>query len=306
MLQAQTLRLLSDRRADALIENFGGQWLGLRRLTAKDVSPDAAQFPDFTEQMRLDLWKETELFFGSIVRANGSIYDILNGRYTFLNERLARHYGIPGVAGPEFRRFDFTTEQRAGVLTQGSFLTLTSHPGRTSPVKRGAWVLTNLLGDTPPDPPPSVPALEETKAANPVLSLRQQMERHRADPACASCHKVMDAIGFGLENFDPVGRWRDRDGTQPIDAAGALPTGEAYNGPAELISILNRRKVEFGRCLTDKMLTYALGRGVEWYDKCTLDEIAAQLEKDDHFATLILGIVKSPAFQTRRVQKGDP
>lgn len=306
VFQAQTLRLLSDPRADALVANFAGQWLGLRTLTTKDVQPDAAQFPDFDDQLRLDLWKETELFFGSVVRTNGSIYELLNGRYTFLNERLARHYGIEGVSGPEFRRVNFTAERRAGVLTQGSVLTLTSHPGRTSPVRRGQWVLTNLLGDPPPEPPPSVPALEQTQAANPTLTLRQQMERHRSDPACAACHQAMDAIGFGLENFDPVGRWRNQDGALPIDAAGALPTGETFDGPVELISILQRRKANFGRCLTEKMLTYALGRGLEWFDKCAVDEIMGRLEQDDRFATLILGIVNSTPFQMRRVQESPP
>ncbi len=302
VLRSQTLRLLKDPRADALASDFAGQWLGLRRLTTKDVKPDTAQFPDFNDQTRLDLWKETELFFRSVVRSNGSIYELLNGRYTFLNERLAKHYGIKDVKGPEFRRVDFTQEQRAGVLTHGSILTLTSHPARTSPVKRGEWVLTNILGDAPPEPPPSVPNLEQTQAANPNMTLRQQMERHRADPACATCHKAMDAIGFGLENFDPVGRWREKDGKLPVDSNGALPTGEVFNGPLELVAILHKRKREFGRCLTEKLLTYDLGRGVEWFDKCAVDEVVRRLEKDDRFATLILGIVESAPFQMRRVQ----
>lgn len=303
VLHAQTLRLLNDGRSDALAANFAGQWLGLRRLATKDVRPDAVQFPDFNDELRREMWKETELFFRSVMRSNRSVSELLSGRYSFLTERLARHYGIAGVKGPEFRRVDFQREPRAGVLTQGSILTLTSHPGRTSPVKRGEWVLTNLLGDAPPEPPPSVPTLEQTQSANPTLTLRQQMERHRADSSCATCHKVMDAIGFGLENFDPVGRWRDREGKQAIDARGTLPTGEAFDGPIELISILTQRKTEFGRCLTEKMLTYALGRGVEWFDKCAVDEIVARLEKDDRFATLIAGIVQSPPFQLRRVQE---
>jgi hypothetical protein len=302
-LKAQTLRLLNDPRADALVTSFASQWLGLRRLASNDVKPDAGQFPGFDDELRRDLCKETELFFGSIMRSNRSIYELLNGRYTFLNQRLARHYGINGISGPEFRRFEFSQEQRAGVVTQGSVLTLTSHPGRTSPVRRGEWVLANLLGDAPPAPPPAVPALEQTRAANPTMTLRQQMERHRADPNCASCHKVMDAIGFGLESFDPVGRWRDRDGARPIDSKGALPTGEVFNGPIELVAILNERKADFGRCLTERMLTYALGRGVEWYDKCAVDEIVSRLKEDDRFSTLILGIVNTAAFQLRRAQK---
>jgi len=305
-LKAQALRLLNDPRADALVTSFASQWLGLRRLASNDVKPDLAQFPGFDDDLRRDLWKETELFFGSVMRANRSIYELLNGRYTFLNQRLARHYGIKGISGPQFRRVDFIQERRAGVLTQGSVLTFTSHPGRTSPVKRGEWVLTNLLGDAPPDPPPAVPALEQTRAANPRMTLRQQMERHRADPQCATCHKVMDAIGFGLERFDPVGRWRDREGSHPIDSTGALPTGEVFDGPIELVAILNQRKTEFSRCLTEKMLTYALGRGVEWYDKCAVDEIVDQLKEDDRFSTLIVGIVNTAAFQMRRVQKPAP
>jgi hypothetical protein len=230
------------------------------------------------------------------------MYELLSGNYTFLNERLARHYGIDGVKGPEFRRVTLKDGRRTGLLTQGSILTLTSHPGRTSAVKRGEWVLTNLLGDAPPEPPPAVPALEQTRTANPNLTLRQQMERHRADPGCAACHKVMDAIGFGLENFDPIGRWRNRDGMQPIDAKGTLPTGETFDGPAELIALLQKRKADFGRCLTEKMLTFALGRGVEWYDKCAVEDILAQLNKDDRFETLILAIVNSTPFQMRREQ----
>lgn len=306
VLEQQTRRLLGDRRAEALIANFAGQWLGLRKLATKNVKPDSTLFPGFNDQLRHDLWKETELFFGSIVRSNSSIYDLLAGRYTFLNERLSRHYGIEGVTGNDFRRFDFQQEKRAGVLTQGSILTFTSHPGRTSPVKRGEWVLTNLLGDAPPEPPPSVPMLEETQAANPNLTLRQQMERHRADPGCAACHKVMDAIGFGLENFDPVGRWRDADGMHSVDSKGTLPSGETFEGPMELVNVLHQRKAQFSRCLTEKMLTYALGRGVEWFDKCAVDDILAELEKDDRFSTLILGIVKSAPFQLRRAQDSLP
>jgi hypothetical protein len=306
VLKAQALRLLHDPRADALVANFAGQWLGLRGLKSRDVRPDAAKFPDFSDQLRLDLLKETELFVRSVMLANGNIGEFLNGRYSFLNERLARYYGIDGVKGTEFRRVNFTKEPRAGLLTQGSILTLTSHPARTSPVKRGEWVLTNFLGDAPPEPPPSIPALEKTQAANPGLTVRQQMERHRADPGCAACHKVMDVIGFGLENFDPVGRWRDRDGKQPIDAKGALPNGEVFDGPVELTSILSRRKAEFNRCLTEKLFTYALGRGVEWFDKRAVDEIVAKLGKDDRFNTLILGIIDSAPFEMRRVQEQLP
>ncbi|MCA8995696.1 MAG: DUF1592 domain-containing protein [Planctomycetaceae bacterium] len=299
ILKAQTLRMLKDPKSEALVANFSGQWLGLRKLTTNEVAPDPKIFPEFTEEIRKDLWRETETFFGAIVRNDRSIFDLLNGQYTFLNERLARFYGIEGVTGEEFRQVDLSGENRAGVMTHGSVLTLTSYPNRTSPVKRGQWVLENLLGDAPPEPPPVVPALEETQAANPNLSFREQLELHRADPGCASCHKLMDDIGFGLQNFDAIGRWRTEDSGHPVDASGTLPTGESFVGPNELISILAKRRDMFGRCLTEKLMTYAIGRGVEYYDKCATDVILGELEKDDRFSTLVWGIVNSVPFQRR-------
>lgn len=300
VLEAQTLRMLSDPRSDALISNFSGQWLGLRKLTTNEVEPSPELFPEFNEKLRKDLWHETELFFGSIVKENRSIYELLDGRYSFLNERLAKLYGIQGVEGEEFRRVNFSDNKRMGVLTHGSILTLTSYPDRTSPVKRGQWVLENMLNDAPPDPPPTAPGLEETQEANPNLSFREQLELHRKDPGCASCHVTMDEIGFGLENFDAIGRWRTHDGEFEIDPSGTLPNGESFTGPNEMIAVLSQRKTDFGRCLTEKLLTFALGRGLEYYDRCAIDQIMAQLERDDRFATLVLGIVESAPFQMRR------
>ena len=300
VLEAQTLRMLSDPRSDALISNFSGQWLGLRKLTTNEVEPSPDLFPEFNEKLRKDLWRETELFFGSIVKENRSIYELLDGRYSFLNERLAKLYEIEGVKGEEFRRVNFSDNKRMGVLTHGSILTLTSYPDRTSPVKRGQWVLENMLNDAPPDPPPTAPGLEETQEANPNLSFREQLELHRKDPGCASCHVTMDEIGFGLENFDAIGRWRTHDGEFEIDPSGTLPNGESFTGPKEMIAVLSQRKTDFGRCLTEKLLTFALGRGLEYYDRCAIDQIMAQLERDDRFATLVLGIVESAPFQMRR------
>ncbi|WP_217647000.1 DUF1592 domain-containing protein [Planctomicrobium piriforme] len=300
VLKQQTDRMLKDPRSNALVANFAGQWLGLRKLTTNEVDPDAKLFPDFNKDIRMDFWKETEQFFGSIVRSDASIYDLLDGKYTFLNERLAKFYGIGGVTGPEFRRVDLKDQPRAGVLTQGSILTLTSFPNRTSPVKRGEWVLSNILGDAPPDPPPLVPAIDSTAAANPNLTFRQQLELHRADPGCASCHKEMDAIGFGMQTFDAIGRFRTQDANQPIDATGTLPSGEAFNGTLDLIGILRKHKTKFGRCLTEKMMTYSIGRGVDWYDKCAIDKIMGELESNDRMSTLIQGIVHSAPFQSRK------
>jgi hypothetical protein len=240
-----------------------------------------------------------------IVRENRSIYDMLDARYTYVNERLAKFYGIPDVKGSEFRKVVLSDGHRAGLLTQGSILTLTSFPTRTSPVKRGQWVLENLLGTPPPAAPPVVPALEETQKAHPGLSFREQLILHRADPGCASCHKLMDDIGFGLQNFDAVGRWREMDGEFPVDARGVLPTGEEFNGPMELIQILRKRKDQFSRCLTEKLLTYATGRGVEYYDKCSVDEVLERLQKDDRFENLVIGVVLSTPFRARRGQLMD-
>jgi len=306
ILKAQTFRMLNDPRSAALVKNFAGQWLGLRKLVTSDVDPDTKLFPEFTREIRDDLWRETELFFGSIVQENRSIFELLTGRYTFLNEQLARYYGVDGIQGPEFRRVEWGDQHRSGVVTQGSILTLTSYPNRTSPVKRGEWVLSVLLGDAPPPPPPTVPNLEQTTAKNPNLSFRETLELHRTDPGCASCHKVMDAIGFGLENFDAIGRWRTEDQGRPVDSAGMLPDGTKINSADDLVNVLIGRRDEFARHLTEKMMTFAIGRGVDWYDRCAIDGILQQIEQDDRFSSLILGVVNSAPFQLRKLQDPAP
>lgn len=298
VLESEVRRMLKDPKARALVENFAGQWLEIRRL--KSMTPDPKLFPKFNEELRQAMLKETELFFASVMNDDRSVLDLVDADYTFLNEPLARHYGILGVTGPEFRRVKLEDPDRGGLLTQASVLTVTSNPTRTSPVKRGKWILEELLNSPPPPPPPNVPELKEGGKAL-TGTLRERMVQHRANPSCASCHERMDSLGFGLENFDAVGAWRDRDGAYPIDASGTLPDGSSFKRPSELKQILKRRKDDFARCLTEKMLTYALGRGLEYYDKCAVDEIAAKLAKNDYkFSTLILEIVGSDPFQLRR------
>ena len=246
-------------------------------------------------------WQETEQFFETIVQDDRSILDFIDSDYTFLNERLATHYGVSGVKGDEFRRVALTGTARGGLLTQGSILTITSNPTRTSPVKRGKWVLDNLLGTPPPPPPPDVPDLSDAKEVVLSGSLRQRMEQHRANPACASCHARMDPIGFGLENFNAIGGWRGKDGKFPIDPSGQLPSGQSFQGAPELKAIFKQQKEQFVHCLSEKLLTYALGRGLEYYDKCAVSEIMAKLAKEDYrFSSLVLGVVNSAPFQKRR------
>ena len=241
-----------------------------------------------------------ELFVEHVIRDDRSILDFLDGKYSYLNERLARHYGIPNVVGPEFRRVDLTGSPRGGVLTQGSVLTVSSYATRTSPVLRGKWILDNLLNAPPPDPPPNVPNLDES-AIGTAHSMRQQLEAHRKDPTCAACHRRMDPLGFGLENFDAVGAWRTTDGKFPIDASGFLPDGDEFNGPDELRTILEGQKEAFARCLTSKLMIYALGRGLERYDNRTVKSIAKRLAPRRYrFSSLVLDIVKSLPFQSRR------
>ena len=299
-LDAQVRRMLRDAKARALVDNFAGQWLQIRNL--KTLQPDKTEFPDFDEPLRAAMQKETELFFEAIIQEDRSILDFLDANYTFVNERLAWHYGIQGVKGESFQRVSLKGTSRGGILNQASVLTITSNPTRTSPVKRGKWVLENLLASPPPPPPPDVPELKETKEAVLSGSLRQRMEQHRENTLCASCHARMDPIGFGLENFDGIGAWRAQDAGFLIDPAGKLVTGESFKGPADLRAILVRtKKDEFVRCLTEKMLTYALGRGLEYYDKCATDQIAKGLARHHYkFSSLILEVVKSPPFQTRR------
>ena len=303
VLRAQVRRMLADDRARALVTNFGGQWLNLRNLA--DVTPDRKQFPDFNDELRGDMRRETEEFFAAIVRNDGSILDFLDGRYTFLNERLAKHYGIAGVAGGEFRRVSLADTQRAGVLTHASILTLTSDPTKTSPVKRGKWILENILGTPPPPPPADVPELAATEKANPKATLREQLALHLLNPTCASCHQVMDPLGFGFENFDAIGRWRDTDRKQPIDASGELPGGDTFNGPVELAGVLRQRRKQFSSHFSRALLTYALGRGLEYYDECTIEQLTDSLEQNEYrFSALVTAIVQSDPFLMRRGEGG--
>ncbi|HEY2413739.1 MAG TPA: DUF1592 domain-containing protein [Pirellulaceae bacterium] len=294
-LPSQIDRLLSDPKSSALVENFAGQWLTLRKLP--QVTPDTKVFPDFDEDLRAAMQKETELFFADILRENKSVLQFLDADFTYVNARLAKHYGIDGVDGSDFRKVT-SPSNRGGLLTQASILTLTSAATRTSPVKRGKWVLEQLLGTPPPPPPPDVPDLDEKKTL--TGTLRQVMEQHRENPICASCHARMDPIGFAFENYDAIGAFRKKDGQFDIDPSGELPDGRKFQGPAELKTILKDKKELFARSLAEKMLTYALGRGVEYYDKCALDKIVAALEQDDYrMRTLIAAIISSDPFQMR-------
>ena len=302
VLEAQTRRMLAHARADALVENFAGQWLYLRNVPA--LTPDEDLFPDFGAALREAFQQETELFFESILREDRGVLEFLTADYTFVNERLARHYGIPNIYGSHFRRITLVDDTRRGLLGHGSILTATAYPTRTSSVLRGKWVLENLLGTPPPLPPPDVPALEETTGAGKTLSMREAMEQHRANPVCASCHRLMDPPGFALEQFDAVGRFRTRsESNMPIDASGVLPDGTAFEGAAGLREALLRRPDLFITTLTEKLLTYALGRGVEYYDAPAIRAITRAAAPDGHrFSSLILGVIKSPPFQMRRAQ----
>jgi hypothetical protein len=304
-LEAQVRRMLRDPKSEALVENFAGQWLQLRNL--KLATPDAKLFPQFDDTLRGAMQKETEMFFGAVLRENRSVLEFLDADYTFVNEPLARLYGMTDVTGSQFQRVALRGGQRGGLLRQASILTITSNPTRTSPVKRGKWVLENILGAAPPPPPPNVPELKEGKDVALTGTLRQRMEQHRADPNCASCHARMDPIGFGFENFDGIGAWREREGEFDIDASGALATGESFNGASDLTRILSKQKRDdFVRCLTEKMLTYALGRGLEYYDKCAVDQIGKALAKDHfRFMTLVVEVARSTPFQTTRGKVGN-
>ena len=300
VLEAQVKRMLADPRSETLVQNFVSQWLGLKRLEA--MSPDPVAFPDFDENLREALEQESILFGESIARENRSILDYFRADYTFLNERLARHYGIPNIYGSAMRRVELTEESRRGLLGQGSVLAVTSYANRTAPTLRGKWVLENILGTPPPAPPANVPSLtEQAKGSARVLTMRERMEQHRANPACAVCHKVMDPLGFALENFDAIGRWRDVEGSTPIDSSRVLPNGSAFEGPVELRKILLEQRELFARNLTGKLLMYALGRSLEPYDQPVVRQILQEAAGGDYrWSDLIAGIVKSMPFQMRR------
>ena len=298
VLAAQVTRMLRDPKSQALVEQFGGQWLQVRALESSKPDPD--RFPEFEDYLRQSMRKETELFFATIMREDRSILEFLNAKYSFVNERLARHYGLTGIVGPEFRRVDLTGTEREGVLMQASVLTVSSYATRTSPVLRGKWILENLLDAAPPPPPPSVPRLDES-AVGTTTTLRQQMDLHRKNPTCASCHRRMDPLGFGLENFDGIGQWRTEDGKFPIDATGQLPSGRQFTGAAELGKILQEEPEAFARALTAKMLTYALGRGLEPSDHRVVRSIARKVAAQDYrFSSLVTEIVRSVPFQMRQ------
>jgi hypothetical protein len=327
-LPAQVKRMLADPRSKALFDNFATQWLHLRKL--REFSPDPKLFPEFTLELRDDMLRETDHFFMAVVREDRSILDLIDGKFTYLNQRLAKLYDIGDTNGNSslpkvqmvnpkgeaippitaekdsmvgrnpFVRVNLENTRRGGLLTHASVLAITSQPTRTSPVKRGHWVLERILGTPPPPPPPNVPPLEGKKEAKPA-TLRQQLEQHRANPDCTGCHARMDPIGFGFENFNAIGRFRDKDGDLPIDAAGELPGGQKFNGPDELKTILKNKKELFSRNLTEKMLIYAAGRGLDFYDRRSVDGILAELQKNDNrFHSLITAIVQSDPFRMRR------
>ncbi|HKV37879.1 MAG TPA: DUF1592 domain-containing protein, partial [Blastocatellia bacterium] len=299
VLEAQVHRMLMDPKSSALAENFAGQWLEIRKL--ESVQPDAQRFPQFEDYLRMSMRRETEMFFESIVHEDRSILDFIDADYTFVNQRLASFYHIPGVQGPEFRRVHLAKDtHRGGILTQASVLTVSSYATRTSPVLRGKWVLENLLNAAPPPPPPDVPNLDESKIGR-ASSLREQLEEHRKNPTCASCHSRMDPLGFGLENFNAIGAWRIRDGQFPIDASGTLPDGRTFEGPGGLEAILMSQPDKFADCLARKLLTYGLGRGLESYDDTAVKKIVSQAKANNYrFSSLIMAIVESEPFQMRK------
>jgi len=294
-LEPQLKRMIADARSSAFVENFAGQWLTLRSLA--NITPDPKVFPNFDDGLRSSMVRESELFFDAILREDRSILDFIDADFSFLNERLANHYGIDSIKGANFRRVKMP-ESRGGILTQASILTLTSYPARTSPVQRGKWVMEQILGTPPPEPPADVPALEDNKKLE--GSLRQRMEQHRINPSCAVCHNRMDPLGFAFENYDAIGRWREKDDGFKIDPAGVLPDGKKFNGPKELKTILRSKKDLFARSLSEKVLTYALGRGLEYYDRCAVDKIVESLNKNDfRFSTMLLEVVNSEPFLMR-------
>lgn len=299
VLEAQVRRMLADARSNALVSNFAGQWLYLRKLKA--MTPDPLVFPDFDEELRQGFQRETELFVGSMLREDRGVVDLLSANYTFVNERLARHYGIPNIYGSHFRRVAVGNE-RGGLFGQGSLLFVTSYGNRTSPVLRGKWILENIFNAPPPPPPADVPALKENdEVGGKALTVRQRLEEHRKNPVCASCHSQMDPLGFALENFDALGKWRTSEADAPIDASGVLSNGTKFEGLAGLREVLLSRRAEFVTTVTEKLLTYALGRGLNYYDAPAVRAITREAGRtDSRWSSLILGIVESRPFQMRR------
>jgi hypothetical protein len=298
ILEQQTRRMLASPKAKALVTNFAGQWLQLRNL--QRVTPNSGDFPDFDDNLRQAFQRETELFFQSIIREDRNVIDLLTANYTFVNERLAKHYGMPNIYGSQFRRVTVTDESRKGLLGQGSILLVTSHADRTSPVVRGKWILDNILGIPPSPPPPDVPQLKENGDGQAPRTMREQMTDHRKNPVCASCHNVMDPIGFALENFDAVGAWRTRDAGVVIDASGVLADGTSVDGVSMLRRALLKHSDVFVSTLTEKLLTYALGRGLGNQDMPAVRKIVHDSSRNDYrFSSIVLSIVRSVPFQMR-------
>ncbi len=304
VLERETRRMLADQRSHALTTNFAGQWLYLRDL--KSSNPDGREFPDFDDNLRQAFQRETEMLFESIAHEDRSVLDLLDANYTFVNERLAKHYGIPGVYGPDFRRVPVPSDARRGLLGQGSMLLVTSNANRTSPVQRGKWILQNLLGSPPPLPPPNVPPLKESSEQARATSVRDRMEQHRSNPVCAGCHKIMDPIGLALENFDGVGAWRDADSGFKIDAAGQLVDGTKVDGPSSLRQALLDRPEAFVGAMTEKLLMYGIGRETQYYDMPVVRGIMRDAAGDHYrFSELVLGVVQSAPFQMRMKEARD-
>ena len=300
MLEQQVQRMMADPRADAFIKNFVGQWLYLRNL--EDFYPDPAAFPEFDENLRTALQRETELFIDDQIRSDASLLDLLSADYTFVNERLARHYGIPGVYGSRYRKVTVDGNQRGGLLGHGGLMMVTSYPNRTSPVLRGKFVLENLLGGPPPEPPPNVPALE-TSSDGKILTMREAMVMHRENPACRVCHAAMDPIGFSLENYDVVGKWRREFAGQPIDASGLLPDGNTFDGPDGLQGLLLERPDDLVGTITEKLMRFALGRSLEYYDMPEVRAVVRAASVENYrWSSIILGVVESTPFQMRRTE----
>ena len=305
-LERQVRRMLTDSRSHALIENFAGQWLRLRNL--RDVGRESAEYPEFDENLRDAFRRETELFVESTFREDRSVAELLSANYSFVNGRLARHYGIPGVVGERFRRVTFPPDApRGGLLGQGSLLTVTSHPNRTSPVLRGKWLLETVLGAPPPEPPADVPGLPDRGESGRPASVRERLELHRRNPVCAGCHAPMDPLGFALENFDAIGSWREvSEAGTPIDATGMLPNGVKFQGPAGLRAVLLAREDRFAATVTDRLLAYAIGRGLEYFDRPTVRRIVNDAAEDHYrWSSIVLGVVRSVPFQMRTVASPD-
>jgi hypothetical protein len=297
--------MLADPRSHALVTNFAGQWLHLRNV--RNVLPNSDEFPDFDDNLRQSFQRETELLVESVLKEDRSALDLLTADYTFLNERLARHYGIAGIYGSQFRRVTLKDDFRRGLLGQGSILAVTSHAERTSPVVRGKWILENILGMPVPPPPPDVPALRENKDREKPLTMREQMVEHRANAVCASCHKTMDPIGLALENFDAVGAWRSREAGGVIDVSGELADGTKVNGVIDLRNSIVSRPEMFAGTLAEKLLLYALGRGLDYRDRPAVRGIVREAaQKDYKMSSLILGVIRSTPFQMRTVAERNP